>query len=1047
MNSKALHIYNASAGSGKTYTLVQEYLSIVLRDSNPLKFTKVLAMTFTNKAANEMKVRIVDRLMLLSKPPQEAGEEEREAVQQTAKWLGISAAQVEVRSRQTRDAILHHYGLFAVMTIDKFTHKIIRTFAHDLGFSLDFDIEMDTKTLRRRATDSLFEQIGSRCASLTNLMMEYALTNLRADKSWNFKQQLFDFSELLLKEDALTAIRHFTQLTDREFIDKKTELEQWCQEFEQTLQKPAKEAVALIASHHLEEEDFQGKSKNGAASYFKKIASDQWLRSSDKLTPPSNPLTEYVANDKWAHPKSDRKAATEAIASELKGFFCQIKEKIDVDYGTYILYREILNNIGQLSLMGHLLRAIEELKTHDNVLLIGDFYKKIAAVISREPVPFIYERMGMRYDHFLLDEFQDTSHLQWVSLVPLIHHSLAQKKANLMVGDGKQAIYRWRNGEVEQFNSLPDRLYNPENSASLSEAEPTFKREGERITLKENWRSSPEIVQFNNAFFRFASEKSGELIAAIYKGEQTPKRHIAGCVEFQLSEEWEEESRHIYTLNTIEKAIESGFERQAICVLVRTNKNGAAIAQYLEKQGHKVVSQDSLLVGKDTQVKFLIHLMAALAFPENPNVKLKCIEHYRIIFPAEEGVNWWEEGRRSGSIQQFMEDQGYSLPTPDQFHSFYRFAEHLLEVFALQWRESPYLQQLLEQTHQFEKKQGANMLDFLSWFDEKGREAAVAYPEGIDAIRVMTIHKAKGLEFPIVICPYLDWDTHRAKSTIWIADREAPLAYYFLRSSKKTKMTKHEALMEEEDAKQRMDHLNLVYVAFTRAKVALFACGGTKKANTPISNWLFPYLTERAAEQGFTEEEGCFRKGKLTVHKSEPSPAVHTFSLATSWEQLPSDRLSLARAEEFPFEDTDERRKRGTELHAILATIEGQSDVVPTIRRLEKKGVISSEYSADYEAAIAALFEDDHFKSYFTSGRIRNEAAIVDLDGKKHIPDKLIEQQEGALVVEFKTGREKTQEHYHQLKGYLELLRQMGYAHVRGELYYTTDQTVTSVKG
>jgi ATP-dependent exoDNAse (exonuclease V) beta subunit len=446
---KPLKIVNASAGSGKTYTLVQEYLRIVLHDRNPFKFKSVLAMTFTNKAANEMKSRILDGLIQLSKNQHEKNESDFRFLNDTAKNLKIDPNLVEERAGAIVNQILHNYSAFSIMTIDKFTHRIIRTFAKDLNISVDFDVELDIKTLRKNVTDLLFDQIG-RDQDLTNLMMRYARTNLNLDKSWDFSGQVFEFSDLLFKEDALKAIALLRKLSSDDFLKIQEDLQEENARISKSIQTAAVEALDLISSRGLDQDDFHSKS-TGIVPFFLRVANG-------RMEAASKTLKKLVENNTWAQASSSNKHVVNEIAPLLEKYFYQIDNLIEGAVKKYKLNQEILANLNNLSLLNHLLLLVDGIKEEQNILLISDFYKKISEIIIHEKTPFIYERMGNRYEHFLLDEFQDTSHLQWINMIPLIHNSLASGYTNLIVGDGKQAIYRWRNGEVEQFTNLPERI-------------------------------------------------------------------------------------------------------------------------------------------------------------------------------------------------------------------------------------------------------------------------------------------------------------------------------------------------------------------------------------------------------------------------------------------------------------------------------------------------------------------------------------------------------------------------------------------------------------
>lgn len=1014
---------------------MQEYLRIILHDNDPSKFRSILAMTFTNKAANEMKVRILDKLIQLSKPAIEKTTEDQSALNDMVKALQLTDIQIEERSAKCLNAILHNYGMFSVMTIDKFTHKVIRTFAKDLGLSLDFDVELDIKSLRKSVTDMLFDQIG-RNADLTKLMVHYADSNLKDDKSWNFKNQLFEFSKSLFKEDALSAIERLKKFEAKDFIEiRKTIIEEQ-KKFESKLQKLGTDAMEIIDFHQLSTDDFIGKNSSVAAQ-FKRISIGEI-----KLPSPTN--VKNVEAGKWPQSDSPNAAIVESISGDLEQFFNQIMAHFEEHEPQYLLNKEILKNLNNLSLMNHILKATEEIKEEENILLISDFYKKIAEIIIEEPVPFIYERLGVRYDHFLLDEFQDTSHLQWINIIPLLHNSLSQKKTNLIVGDGKQAIYRWRNGEVEQFVDLPEKVFNPQGIESLKEAEYTFAEEGLKINLKSNWRSAPEIVNFNNDFFENIS-KSKPLINRIYEGgRQHPQKSFQGYLEFNIQDGFKENEQHQFILNSIQKSLDTGYSLKDICILVRKNDTGSNIASFLTDNSIKVISQDSLFVGKDIYVKFIVSAFSALSNPKNLNYKMKCIEHYIQVLSSNRSTEIWESINNSThSIIQFFKTEGFHVARPETFHSFYEYVEQLIEVFKLKLNGNPYLQHLLEQVHLFEKHNSTNIQSFINWFNDKGREESISSPEGAEALQIMTFHKAKGLEFPIVICPFFEWDTVTMKSDKWIEDDTSLMPSYFLKPSAKTRKTKFQDVMEEEDLKQEMDHLNLVYVAFTRPEIALFVSGDSKKTGSPSNIWLKPYLESSS----FERTDDIYTIGTFTHVSLKEKSMSESYDLKFLEHYMNRTTFSLKSDQSEPFEIQDVKRKYGTELHYVLAQINDLADLDEALESAVFKGSISKVNYDSIHSEITDLFADDKFKSYFSQAESLNERVIIDEDGRAYIPDKIVVKEAEVLVVDFKTGEEQIEKYRDQVRNYMSLVKGIFKdKSVSGEIYYTSTKQAIEVQ-
>jgi ATP-dependent exoDNAse (exonuclease V) beta subunit len=1037
--NKPLKIFNASAGSGKTYTLVQEYLRIVLHSDNPMKFRSILAMTFTNKAANEMKERVLDGLIQLAKPAHDKTEKELSFLVDTSKNLGISPKLVEARSAKILNRILHNYSSFSVMTIDKFTHKVIRTFAKDLNISVDFDVELDMQKLRKNVTDMLFDQIG-RDEELTRLMLRYANSNLSEDKKWDFSQQLYDFSNEIFKEEAIKAIDLLKKISPSDFLKIQDDLKKENKIIADKFVKNAQEAMDLAKSRGLDADDFQGKSRSSILTHFKRILGGDYGKT------PSDTLIGYINDDKWGHPKSPNNSVADEIGPLLKQYFNQINELIEGEFKTYLINKEILKNLNNLSLLNHLIKLVEQVKSEENILLISDFYRKIAEIITEEPVPFIYERLGVRYAHFLLDEFQDTSHLQWINMIPLVHNSLASENSNLIVGDGKQAIYRWRNGEVEQFTGLPDKILNPDNIASLNEAEPLFKALGEKYPLNKNFRSAPEIVKFNNDLFPQLISDLPENLQLIYDDIiQEPTKDFQGYVESKISKDLTQQDQLDYVLDTIKRALANNYSLKDICILVRNNNKGADISRFLTEDGIKVISPDSLFIGKDISVKFVVNLMASMINPTAKNYKIKTLEHFSTLI-LKEGARTTIEKHAdeilNADIVAIFKPYGYKLIQPARFHNLFEFVESIIGIFHLNIAANPFLQFLLEQVHLFEKRNNSNVRDFIEWFNDKGKKTSITSPDGADAVQVMTIHKSKGLQFPIVICPFFDWKMDINREISWVENQEHSLPSYFVKMSKVLLETELAETYTVEHGKFLLDHLNLLYVAFTRPEVALFISGAVK-TSSPIKLWLDGYFNESTLA---TKEDDLFQFGEFVLNRKTTLTAIKNYPVRFHGKKMDKPILSFKSAENWDIDELDEKRLFGTKVHYVLSEIQHLDELENALQKSTRKGRITAEERDEIRTIITELFKDSRFAQYFETTEQLNEKEFINAKGRKLIPDKIIVTADQTLVVDFKTGQE-TPNHKEQVQEYLAVLKEVGFENLVGEIYYTEEGKAVSVLG
>jgi ATP-dependent exoDNAse (exonuclease V) beta subunit len=1027
--NKPLQIYNASAGSGKTYTLVQEYLRIILHSEDPYKFKSILAMTFTNKAANEMKERIITALIDLKTPNFLKTKDQLKFLKQTTENLKISPRIIEERSAKVLNKVLHHYSSFSVLTIDKFTHKIIRTFAKDLGISIDFDVELDVKSLRKNVTDLLFDNIG-RNKELTHLMKRYAKDNLEQDKSWNFSRQVFEFSDLLFKEDALKSIEILKNVDAKVFNQAKEELKKEIAIFENKLKSQGDQAFAIIEQNNLKADDFKGKSRS-VFGYFKKLKGGEDMK-------PSNTLIKYYESDEWANNHSPNKVTVESIQGVLAQYFKQILELFETDYLDYNLNKEIYKNINNLSLLKYVLKIIEDIKEEENILLISDFYKKISDLIIKEPIPFIYEHLGTRFEHFLLDEFQDTSRLQWINLVPLVHNTLASGNQNLIVGDGKQAIYRWRNGEVEQFTKLPDEIFNPDHIESLQEAEQTFKDLGQKIELDNNYRSAKEIVKFNNELFKHLANKLAPHLQYIYDDvKQTPIKKHQGYVQALFKDDFEDEEQLEFTLEAIHQSLENGFDYKDICIIVRNNKKGAMLANFLSEEGIDVISPDSLFIGKDTTVKFLFHLMNATIHLNDNNYKYKALEHYAIL-NGEEPTTYIQQAKDL-DIKTYFLNQGVVLPDSNLFHNLYEFVEVLIQVFNFDPTYNSFLQFFLELVHQYETLNNSNVRDFLLWYKDKGAEKSIVSPEGANAVQIMTIHKSKGLQFPVVICPFLDWKFDITKQTVWVENENFMLPAFFVNMSSRIQNSVLNDVYSAEEGKFYLDQLNLLYVAFTRPETALFLCGKSKGNPSPVKDWLAPFFKQ---SELFSKTEYIYEYGALIKEDESEKSLKNSYPLTFLKQVMNKPQLSYKSALSWDVNDIDKKRNFGTLVHQVLSKLTTKNDLPITLDKFYSKGLIDDSQKTDILKYINELFNNLHFESYFNLNlKILNETEIINQKGFKLIPDKVLINKDDVLIVDFKTGQ-PAESHKKQVEEYIKLYKDMGFDNVKGELFYTEKQKV-----
>ncbi|MFE3867605.1 UvrD-helicase domain-containing protein [Flavobacterium sp. LS2P90] len=593
-------IYDASAGSGKTYALVKEYLKIILVAKKNDAYRNILAITFTNKAVHEMKSRIVGSLSEFAK--EEPSGKAQDLMQDLSIDTELSIIEIKTKSKQIIKHIIHNYAAFDISTIDKFTHKVIRAFAHDLGLPMTFEVTLDTENLLIEAVDAIIAQAGED-ETLTKLLIDFTMEKTDDDKSWDISREILDTGRLVLNENNRNEITHFQDKSIAEFVEIKKKLAEACKVLETETVVFAEEALLLIEKNGIDTKSFS------AGHFPKHLLSIQ----EGKFNPKNKTYHEF--DDIKINKTAKDRAIIENIIPEL----LQILDRIYKTFERRDFYKAFLKNITPLSLLNTVSNELAKIQSEQNVLSISEFNAIIHREIQNQPAPFIYERLGERYRHFFIDEFQDTSEMQWQNLIPLIENATSseidgEKGTLMIVGDPKQSIYRWRGGKAEQFIDL-SKDQNPFNNP-------------EKVLehLDKNYRSYSQVIEFNNDFFQLVSNEFEHLdYKDLYENHSHQKTNdktggyvnISFIPKVETSEDEEEsldktELFVLATLNTIQKVILEGFEYKDIVILTRKRSQGIAIANYLTEQKIPLLSSETLMIQNATEVRLIIHLLKYL---------------------------------------------------------------------------------------------------------------------------------------------------------------------------------------------------------------------------------------------------------------------------------------------------------------------------------------------------------------------------------------------------------------------------------------------------
>lgn len=1025
-------IYNASAGSGKTYVLSKEYLKIILSSGGGKNYRHILAITFTNKAVNEMKERILGSLFdfsrvkdLYSAPP---------LFLDILKELQLDEKTLRLRAKNTLKEILHNYSFFDIATIDKFTHRLIRTFARDLKLSQSFEVVLELDVLLDEAVNRLLDKAGED-PQLTKVLLDFALEKIDGDKSWDIAYDLNIIGKLLSDENHRSHIDHFSKKTIADFLALKQLILEKISISEKEIKEAASKSILLIQENGLAFTDFTRSSfplfmlkiHEGDFNMDFKSAWKQNFETTALYTKSCDPST---------------MAVIDGLFPQFVIHFNNIKN----EYPNLQFLKNVYRNVVPLTVLNSIQLEMKNLEKERDLLPISAFNTIISNEIKDQPVPFIFERLGEKYRHYFIDEFQDTSEMQWNNLMPLIGNALDNMDEDgntgslLLVGDPKQAIYRWRGGKAEQFLNLANGNKNP------------FVLPPKIHLLPKNYRSHDEIIKFNNAFFTAISpfltnDPYNELFVQGNKQEFNSLK--GGLVQLHFIDENEkEEVDELYfmaVLQTINELRSKNYSLKDICILTRKKDHGVMLAAQLMQHNIPVVSSETLLLGSNLQVNFLIHLLRYSLDPGDWSVA------YEILFFLTANSTHKHQ-RISNNVHQLepflKKEYGFNMDFLRQ-SSVYDGLEYAIRHFDLVQNSNAYITFLLDAALDTEQKEGTNIAVFLDYWEKKKDSLSVVAPENVDAVSIMTIHKSKGLEFPIVLYPYANTPVYpRQESKLWIpvpkeSFNDFDQVLINMKSEVPTYSEQAAYIFNEEHQKQELDAFNLLYVALTRAVKALYIFTGKNSTTTK------GYTTDNYAGLfvHFLNLKGLWNEDKTTYHFGDPE---HTNSNLTSagneqhihFQYSYKERAAfkiLAKSGSLWETEREDALNRGTLIHHLLSLMDTDGDVNKALEQLSRNGDIASDEIEELKAKVVQVVEHPELKSFFAPGNIiKNEKDIITENGLILRPDRVVIQGNAVSLLDFKTGK-KNQLYHQQLQTYAEALESMGYNVKNKVLVYIND--------
>lgn len=1054
--ANAFKVYKSSAGSGKTFQLVYEYLKLLLSHKRTNYFKHILAITFTNKATAEMKERIVKALYEIGKgKPNGTSEITLKKLLQDVE-VELSEEEIKARCGEILSHILHNYADFNVTTIDKFSHRIIRSFAQELHLPQNFDIEMDDAALLRRAISLLLEQAGED-KELTSFLVEYALERAQLDKNWRVKDDLENLSRQLVSEESIPYIRNLQGLSLRDFVEIRKSLNQKIKTFENHVKEIAKIPAMAIEDAPVSVSDF-AYGERGVGAFF-----HRFLR-------PHADWPKYIANknvrtafekDKWTSGKVSQEAKQiieNDLAQILSKAYRELTEYFEKELGNYLVQKGIRDKIGELSLLVKIQLLLETIKKENNIVLLSDFNKKINEVLATESVPFIYERVGERYHHYLIDEFQDTSVLQWQNILPLVEESLAysDNRLNLLVGDAKQSIYRFRGGESAQFSGLPE-IYKPQ--PHNQHIQRVLEENYFEVVLDANYRSAKKVVEFNNAFFGYLSEKHPFLQARGFdKYIQQPFREDEGYIHLEVfddSDAYTDEVLHAI-VSTIRQKIEQGYEWGDIAILVNTNKKGSLVTKHLIEQDAPipVLSSDSLLLSANPMIQLIIWMFRLIVNPSQYQFGVKVIDSLvEINGMHEQHYKLHLKYLEHKDLQRSLKDLDYHIDIFDTVGvSLYEFTEQLVDALSTEDKSSPFVLAFMDVLVSYQLQYGSDMGGFIRYWDEKlAGKASVEAPEGTNAVQVMTVHKSKGLEFPVVIYPFADDRGKKNKHEAWVHVKDEKLKEGIIALNKSLENTGFAYMLKEEEEATFTDEANKLYVALTRAKDQLYVMfreisrkkesksdEGTIK---PISEDIQKFIKEKNGEESGVYELGVDQKYSSSSRKLK----VSEFSWRTG-KQMKEDLLVTTEESYYDVVSSGiSPREYGNLLHECLARVNDVNQYKVEVDKLAARHLLSEEVELKLTQDVQNILAVPEVNRFYKKQDIsRGELSLIKENGEVYRPDRVMITKDNVSILEFKSGSEE-KAHVKQVENYKALATQITGKPSEAWIVYSDGLTVLSV--
>ena len=1077
-----LTVYKASAGSGKTFRLAAEYIKLVVSD--PLSYKKILAVTFTNKATAEMKGRILDELKSI------ADGNKTPMFSLVAEETRVNPDTIPQRAKRALSNILHDYSRFSVSTIDSFVQRIIQALLWEVGQQGGADIRLDFNPVLERAADIMLDESVDNTA-LFEWLRKMGESQMEEGRSWDIRSGLIALGKELFSESfRLMKTEEVNQFTDKKRVEiLKKELVKILDDISSRIADNSKEALKAVAELGFNEKTF-AYGNAGVYGFFVKCSN---VESGDPLPKPDGARVIKAlgspTGEEWVK-ADDRKNVSfffvfsNLVSTTLHPCLTKLQEIIDGNEATYNSARLVLRNLDSLAILGDLWHTIRKLSNEEGFMLLADSGPLLREFVKETDAPFVYEKAGTRYEHFMIDEFQDTSVIQWQNFKPLIENSLAQGGFSMVVGDIKQAIYRWRNGDWRILSS------GLENDFSLLGV--NYK------SLDVNRRSLPSIIKFNNLFFasasgvlkalteqmvegvQFSHDFSKEYASVYDNVEQKTSRNSGanGYAEVKFLPDIDKsfkENLNKYLPYLVSDIQKRGYKAGDIAILVRKNEEGQEFANMLLsfKQNNPdafgsfdVVSQEGLLLSSSPAVKLCIAAIKIISQPRDSITRASLAASLKGI-RVDSIISWHDSFENDYLNDEIDWLKGYrTRPVQEVF-------EAIINRYGLlhNKKELAYISELHEQIINLSRRGPNDVARFVEWWEDDGVRLSLSMPESSNAITITTIHKSKGLQFPVVIIPNADWPFRPfgKNSLLWVDSDEKPfdtLPKYPIKSGTDSKNSLFVKPTIEDNIQSVIDNVNLLYVALTRAENEMYAFCPFKPVKDDKSNQKETILnTSTLIDKVLSSIDSKDLRVSSEVDEAGNSLVAYSIGSREMFERdkkvkdestsawvldyYPAGELKVKVKQHLESTDffTDEPTKGvsinyGKTMHTLFSQIKNSSDVEAALDNMQFSGLINDDQKKELKLKIDNLLNQEPYKTWFSdTWEVKNEISVISPDSSIHRPDRVMLNSNEVIVVDYKFGAE-SDSYKRQIKRYVELIQKMGYSKVEGYLWYVDSETL-----